>query len=126
MHRSRIERAAHKKVFLGITVDDKLNWKEHVNYISEKKSKSNGIINRLKTLLPKSALLTLYNTLVLPHLNYSLLLWGHTYKRLFLIIDIYCKNELSVIFAMQITFPTLHLFSMNLKFSLSSIYTIIN
>ena len=67
-------------MFLGITIDDKLNWKEHVNYISKKKSKSNGIINRLKTLLPKSALLTLYNTLVLPHLNYSLLLWGHTYK----------------------------------------------
>ena len=31
---------------------------------------------RLKHFLPPDILLTIYNTLVLPHLNYSLILWG--------------------------------------------------
>ena len=40
------------------------------------------MINRLKhTLLPR-ILLTLYNTLILPHLNYGLVLWGHRNERI--------------------------------------------
>ncbi len=67
---------------LGITIDENLNWSVHVNTISTKISKTNGIINRLSNVLPRNALLTLYNALVLPYLNYSLLLWVRTNRTL--------------------------------------------
>jgi len=37
---------------------------------------------RLKNFLPEDVLLTLYNALVLPHLNYGILLWGHKVEKL--------------------------------------------
>ena len=40
------------------------------------------MINRLKHTLPPRILLTLYNTLILPHLHYGLLLWGHYSDRI--------------------------------------------
>ena len=73
----QVNASSHAK-FLGLTIDDRLNWKQHISEVSKQLSKSNGVINRLKNVLPKKSLLTLYNALVLPHLNYSLLVWGNT------------------------------------------------
>jgi len=62
--------------FLGVTVDKNLSWKSHINKISNKISKIIGVLNRLKHFLPRKILLTLYNSLCLPHLNYGILAWG--------------------------------------------------
>lgn len=45
--------------FLGIVLDEKLNWHEHVHHISIKISRANGILCRLKNVLPKSALMSI-------------------------------------------------------------------
>ena len=70
-------KASPHVTFLGIIIDENLNWQQHVASVAKKISKINGIMNHLKNVLPQSALLTLYNTLVLPHLNYCLLVWGY-------------------------------------------------
>ena len=62
--------------FLGLTIDEHLNWKAHILKISNKIAKSIGIINRLKRYLPLSILRTLYNALVLPYFQFSILNWG--------------------------------------------------
>ena len=62
--------------FLGLTIDEHLNWNAHIQKISNKIAKSIGIINRLKRYLPLSILRTLYNALVLPHFQFSILNWG--------------------------------------------------
>ncbi len=38
--------------FLGLTLDENLNWKGHINKLSNKISKSIGIINKLKHVIP--------------------------------------------------------------------------
>ncbi len=38
--------------FLGIVINEQLNWKSHVAFMSCKISRTNGIINRLKHYLP--------------------------------------------------------------------------
>ena len=53
-----------------------MSWKAHTHKIANKISRSTGIINSLKNILPRSILFTLYNSLVLPHLQYSILSWG--------------------------------------------------
>ena len=46
-----IERKSHTK-FLDVYVDENLNWKEHVNLIARKASKSIGIITKAMQILP--------------------------------------------------------------------------
>ena len=76
-----LERVSHTK-FLGITVDDKLSWKPHIINISKIISRNIGIINRLKSHIPLSSLLTLYFSLILPYLNYGILAWGSAHQTL--------------------------------------------
>ena len=64
-----LERTIHTK-FLGIFLDEKLNWNQHLNNISVKISKGLGIIGRVRNVLPKDVLLMLYYSLVYPYLTY--------------------------------------------------------
>ena len=58
-------------------IDDKLNWKLHINYLSNLLSMNVGMINKLKCLLP---IRILYSTLILPYLNYGVVAWGAAAK----------------------------------------------
>ncbi|CAL4254041.1 unnamed protein product, partial [Meganyctiphanes norvegica] len=62
--------------FLGIIVDDQLNWKAHINYISSKISKTIAILRLLKYTFPKHILRTLYMSLIYPYFVYCNVIWG--------------------------------------------------
>ena len=62
--------------FLGLHINMKLNWDTHVNVIGNKISRVIGIIKKLQFMFPKKILLSIYNALILPHINYCLLSWG--------------------------------------------------
>ena len=83
--------------FLGLTVSDTLSWKPHISKIANKISKSIGIMKRLKHFLPQNILLTIYNTLIVPHLSYCVLAWGFSQKRISLLqkkaIRIVCQSN---------------------------------
>ena len=57
--------------FLGlITITKHLSWKKNIDKIANKISKIIGVLNKLKFIIPDQILLTIYNSLILPHLNY--------------------------------------------------------
>ena len=62
--------------YLGLTIDTNLNWKKHIKQISNKCSKTIGILNRLKHMLPLEIKIMLYNALLLPHIN-CFTTWGY-------------------------------------------------
>ena len=62
--------------FLGITINKHLNWTKHMDTLSAKIAKTVGILNTLKHVLPTNILKMIYNSLILCHLNYGILLWG--------------------------------------------------
>ena len=62
--------------FLGVRIDSKLLWKEHITDISLKISSITGVLNRLKSTLPLPVLLKLYNSMILPYLTYCNIIWG--------------------------------------------------
>ena len=66
--------------FLGVHIDSKLNWNEHISVIKTKVAKNVSIMNRVKHCLINSALYSLYCTLILPYLSYCCEIWGNTYK----------------------------------------------
>ena len=62
--------------FLGLTLDCNLNFKPHTKIIAAKISRVIGVLHKLKYIFPAYLLRMIYNSLILPHLNYSLLAWG--------------------------------------------------
>ena len=46
--------------FLGVIIYNRLRLSDHINYIKNKISKSNGIINKTRNFLNKNTLLYLY------------------------------------------------------------------
>lgn len=69
--------------FLGLVLNKRLTWNDHINKVANNIIKTVGIMNRIKLLVPKYILNTIYNTLILPHLTYCILIWGSSTKRLF-------------------------------------------
>ena len=63
--------------FLGIYFNQHMSWKYHINHIAKNISKSIGILNRLKSLLPTHVKVMIYNALILSKINYGILTWGY-------------------------------------------------
>ena len=79
VNNNNIERVAQFN-FLGVILHSHMPWNKHINHISMKIAKSIGILYRLRNVYPESVLITIYNTLILPHVHYCLLLWGSVVK----------------------------------------------
>ena len=62
--------------FLGLTLDSSLSFKFHLTKIGNKISRVIGLLHKLKHIFPSYILRMIYNSLILPHMNYSLLAWG--------------------------------------------------
>ena len=60
----------------GVTIDNKLNWAEHINQVKCKICKGVGIINKAKILLTRPCLVTSYYSFLFPHLTYCIEVWG--------------------------------------------------
>ena len=69
--------------YLGIVIDKHLTWKSHTNMISHKVRKTIGIMSKLKKFIPVETMLTLYNSLIHPYLNYGIIAWGTQSEKLF-------------------------------------------
>ena len=61
--------------FLGVCIDAKLTFKNHILNVSNKLSKNTGIMYRLNY-LPESILKTLYFSLIYPYIIYCIVIWG--------------------------------------------------
>ena len=66
--------------FLGVYIDPNLTWHCHISHLCSQVAKGVGIIGRLKYILPKNVLRTIYLTLVYPHLTYCATIWSNTTK----------------------------------------------
>ena len=62
--------------FLGITINCHLDWKPQFNSIGIKIASVNGLLRKGKYTLPTQLLRSIYKSLILPHMHYSLLAWG--------------------------------------------------
>lgn len=66
--------------YLGVWLDPSLTWSSHIEKISSAVSKRNGLLRRLRNILPKKTLILLYKTLIIPQLDYCDTVWGNAAK----------------------------------------------
>ena len=69
--------------FLGLTINEHLDWGAHLSKIAAKISRTLGVMNRLKKFLPFSALKLMYESLISSHLQFNITSWGFTCNRVF-------------------------------------------
>lgn len=83
--------------FLGIIIDNKLNWKSHIKYVQSKLSRNIAVLHKAKHVFDHSALLTLYYSLVFPYLTYCAEIWGNNYKTAILPICLLQKRAVRIV-----------------------------
>ena len=66
--------------FLGVVIDNQLNWAAHMHYIRKKLLSMTGAICRIRHLIPAELYLKIYNALFEPHLSYGISVWGVVLK----------------------------------------------
>ena len=65
--------------YLGVTFDSNLTWKNHINELCSKLSKTVGIFSKLRYNVNIDILIMLYYSLIYPFLIYGVQVWGLTY-----------------------------------------------
>ena len=61
---------------MGVWVDEGLRWTGHIERVRAKVGQLVGVLGRAAAALGGRSVLSLYNALVLPHLQYCLMVWG--------------------------------------------------
>ena len=56
--------------FLGVTINEYLDWSTHISVSSKSVARSDGILSKFNFVLPSNILKLIYNYLILPHLSY--------------------------------------------------------
>ena len=62
--------------YLGIYLDNKLTWQEHIQNLLTKLAKFTGMMYKIRHFAPRKVLMMLYNALVGSYLRYSIRAWG--------------------------------------------------
>jgi len=62
--------------YLGVTIDQNLTFNEHIDGVVSRASRALGALRRASRFIPQATRATVYNTLVLPHLDYCSTVWG--------------------------------------------------
>ena len=61
-----ISKVDHAKS-LGLIIDNRLSWSNHVNELCKKVMSAIGALRRIRPLIPQSTAVLVYNTLIQPH-----------------------------------------------------------
>ena len=76
---NNVSQASSQK-HLGLTLDNRLTFDEHLTNVSNKISKTIGLLRKLQNILPRPALLTIYKCFIRPHLDYGDIIYDQAYK----------------------------------------------
>ena len=62
--------------YLGVILDSKLNWHNHIHYVTTKLAKTAGIIYKVRNKVPREVLMLLYHSICASYLRYGIASWG--------------------------------------------------
>ena len=77
MNKTRLQRE-----HLGVIVDDKLCWANHIDNLSSQLARCSVLFCRLRLYVPRKTLCLLYYNLVYSRIQYGILTWGTATKLL--------------------------------------------
>ena len=66
--------------YLGVILDSKMSWIQHIAYVKNKVAKGIGIMFKARTYLDKRILINFYSAYIYPYLIYCVESWGNAPK----------------------------------------------
>ena len=76
---NNVSQASSQK-HLGLRLDNRLTFDDHLTSVSNKISKTIGLLWKLQNILPRPAFLTIYKSFIRPHLDYDDIIYDQTYN----------------------------------------------
>ena len=61
--------------FLGVIIDEKLTWSQHITSLKSKMSRYVGILYKIKHLLPMKSRLQIFHSFIQSHINFCSVVW---------------------------------------------------
>ena len=83
--------------YLGIFVDKHLGWDYQINHLSNKLSRANGVLYKLRSFCSRDTLLSVYYSLFYSHLIYGCPVWSLTTKANLYTINVLQKKSIRII-----------------------------
>jgi len=75
--------------YLGVYIDENLNWSKQVNELSLKLRRANGVLAKLRHYMSQSLLISVYHSILFSHMSYACQIWAQREttitKRVFLL-----------------------------------------
>ena len=96
--------------YLGVIIDNKLNWNEQINAINLKLSKGIGLLSKIRHFVPKTILRSLYYAFINSHMDYNLLNWSTSNETNLNSININMKKAIRIMCFKPRDEPSLPLF----------------
>ena len=62
--------------FLGVYIDESLNWSTHLAHVAKKLANVNGVLYQIRKTVPRILLVSIFNALIQSHLSYGISVWG--------------------------------------------------
>lgn len=109
--------------YLGIFLDENLNWKTHVNYVTKKVRKLIHKFYELRNILSLKMLKVVYSSLVESIISYGIIIWGSASKSIISNLFIAQKYIIKIIMFKTKRFPTKQLFEEGKLLTLEQLYT---
>ena len=107
--------------FLGVIIDQNLNWKEHISQIATKLAKNIGVLSRISYKVPAYILTNLYYSLINPYLTYCNLVWASNYTSVLTPLVTLQKRALRIVTKSEYNCHTAQLFTLHRILSLEQI-----
>ena len=85
----KVERSTYQK-HLGMILDEKLNFKQHIDITIAKINKGIAVIKKLRYTLPRKSLITIYKAFLRPLFDYGDIIYDQPHN------DSFCKKLESV------------------------------
>lgn len=62
---------------LGMHIDERLSWDDHINYTSRKVSSAIGGLKQVRPFISEKTAILIYKSLILPYFDYCDIVWDH-------------------------------------------------
>ena len=118
-----IERVDNYK-FLGMNINENLNWKNHMLDILSKIQRNLGIVRKTARFLNRNSLFQLYHSLILSHIRRGIIVWYHGNVALKKKIQACANKFLRIIFFLKPRDSVREIMKENKLFSVNQIYNL--
>lgn len=92
--------------FLGLTLDNRMNWKAHLESLKRKLTSLCGILRKVSSFLPLATMKTLYFSLIHSRLQYLVATWGLACKSSLRELQVIQNRSLKAVFRKPHLYPT--------------------